>query len=215
MVWKEKRVITLITVSLGIFAFAHGILYTRSHMPMCQYTLPQILGSWESREVQYDHALLTTWLGTDNIVFRTYTDTHQGYRVTLYIAYYHNFEASDKAHEAEVCYPGQGWSIHDNKIVNFTIEGKKMHVKRLAVEKGADAEIVYSWWQTGKSSMYASTSIYHLAQIYKSIVSSDTSSLWVRVSTEIASEQGHQVDSEEVLRNFIQELAPFLALYFP
>lgn len=211
MVWKEKRILALIILVLSVFLSVHSILWIRKPIHAVEYTLPLSFNGWSGSEVAYDRELLTSWLGTDRIVFRNYEDNRRGYTVSLYVAYYSDIGSSDKAHAPEVCYPGQGWIIRESGIIDLPIAGRLARVKRLVVEKGSQKEIVYSWWQTGRAH-YARNSIYHLAQVISSIVSRDTSSIWVRISAD--EEQGHKGGGEEAIRFFCNEAAPLLEHYF-
>jgi len=213
MDWTRKRTLILIFFALTVYASSYGIRWSGQEAARNVYTLPLSTGDWEGSDISYDHDLLTSWLGTTHIVFRSYQDHRRGYMVTLYLAYYPDIGSADMAHAPEVCYPGQGWSIRSNDIVECTISGRQVWVKRLAIEKASQEEVVYSWWQTGRA-IYARNSTYHLSQIFRSMVSRDTSAIWVRISAETNSMQGKTNSGEEAIRIFCTEVAPMFDLYF-
>jgi len=214
MVQKNKNIIILVIITIVVFIITSWVSFSRQNqLTSTNFSFPTSFGSWTSQEVQFDTKLLKSWLGTDSIVFRTYTNISKDYTITLYIAFYPSINAADKAHSPEVCYPGQGWTIKGDASTKIIILGKPVKVKRLIIEKGQEHELVYSWWQTADA-IYAQNSTYHLAQIFQSVKSTDSSSIWVRVSASIEKENGINKNNEKSIQAFCNDAAPQLVKYF-
>lgn len=177
------------------------------------YTLPESIGRWSGVEVNFDRERLESWLGTRWMVFREYRNAFGDATVTVYVAYYPNLEASDMAHEPEVCYPGQGWSIRSDTLAPLGLSDGVVQVKRMVIKKGSRHEVVYSWWQT-RDRVMASNWSYHLRQVAGRLAGRGTSSLWVRVSAEYRGNVLSTSDGDRVIAEFCSELYPLLKNYF-
>ncbi|HPR73411.1 MAG TPA: EpsI family protein [Bacteroidales bacterium] len=213
MVFKEKRVIILIIVVLAVFFMANSFR-ANTEKPIAEaYVLPLVFGSWEGTDLTYNRKLLTSWLGTDFITFRNYKNSANGSVVTLYIAYYPDLESSDMAHSPEVCYPGQGWEITKGEDTEIILQGKKVNIKRLYIKKESEQQVVYSWWQT-EHKIIAENSWYHLYQILSKVSHRDTSSIWIRISTESTKGLRREISEEKVLIPFSNDIMDLLANYF-
>ncbi len=210
MVFKEKRTIAFVIIVISVFLSANYLRIPRAEKKGEAYVLPLTIGQWEGSEVQYNRELLTSWLGTQAILFRSYKNETRGYDVTVYIAYYDTLDSSDMAHAPEVCYPGQGWKITSSSDVPFVLSGNNARVKRMVIEKDSAREVVYSWWETGNR-VFPYNSWYHLYQILNKFTFKDTSSIWVRISSETNGDSGQ---GEEMIRLFCKDAAPLLANYF-
>jgi len=179
------------------------------------YAIPESIGRWRGVEVNFDRERLESWLGTRWMVFREYRDASGGANVTVYVAYYPNLEASDMAHEPEVCYPGQGWSIRSDTLSQLRLSDGLVEAKRMVIEKGSMREVVYSWWQTEDRAV-ASNWSYHLDQVKRRLSGRGTSSLWVRVSAGCSGPENDLLgsDCDRAIAEFCSELYPLLKNYF-
>lgn len=210
MVFKEKRTLAFIAVILALFLGAHLLKEPpRSGNHPAPYAFPATMGQWQGSDLPMDRDLLTSWLGTDNMVFRQYHDESRGYAVSLYLAYYADMSSSDMAHAPEVCYPGQGWRIVANQEIEPGLSARDMRVKRMQIARHAQREVVYSWWQT-RDRIIPSNSWYRLNQIISRISRNDSASIWVRISAD----EGPDDQGEDMVRAFCEEALPLLANYF-
>lgn len=210
---KGKRTIIFIIIVLTVFMAATYLENSPPQRGGREYSLPSSFGNWQGIDVSFDRALLTSWLGTNHMVFREYRNNMTNHVVTLYAAYYTDIAASDMAHEPEVCYPGQGWSIISNKTVSMVLNGKSLRIKRMSIIKGDRQEIVYSWWQT-KDQIMGENWRYHLYQIKNRLLNRSTDSLWIRVSSEYPEQESLSNKSEESLHTFCNDVLPILSYYF-
>ncbi|HOJ14142.1 MAG TPA: EpsI family protein [Deltaproteobacteria bacterium] len=177
------------------------------------YELPEVIGQWRGAEVDFDREKLEAWLGTDRMVFREYRNATSGTTVTVYVAYYPALESSDMAHEPEVCYPGQGWSIVSNTLSVLDLPVAAVATKRMVIEKGSRREVVHSWWQTRDRSIARNWS-YRLYQTLRCVMGRETSSLWVRVSCEYEQGITDPLKGDSAILAFCTELYPLLLPYF-
>ena len=214
MVFREKKTIIFIIAVLTVFLVSALTRVSSQASKSVVYTLPASFGNWQSNELSYNRELLTSWLGTEHIVFRQYRNTENDDSVALYLAYYQDLESADMAHAPEVCYPGQGWKILSNDETRFTLStGAHIRTKRMLIQKNAEREVVYSWWQTD-GAIIAGNSWYHLNQIIKRIAFKDTSSIWVRISTREAGGEEKNNVADNAIREFCEEVVPLLDNYF-
>ncbi len=214
MAFPYKRTTVFVVAILAVFTAASFLSRSPTDRDGTGYALPDVIGDWEGRDVSFDRDLLVSWLGTDEMVFRSYRNRGTGQVVTLYLAYYPDMEASDMAHEPEVCYPGQGWSILSGGRARMGLAGGTVRVKRLSIGKGSSREVVYSWWQAGDR-VVAENWSYRLYQIANRLAGRDTSSLWVRVSSEHAGEAPGAPGGDDAIAAFCADLHPMLKGYFP
>ena len=94
------------------------------------------------------------------------------------------------------------------------LAGGTVRVKRLSIGKGSSREVVYSWWQAGDR-VVAENWSYRLYQIANRLAGRDTSSLWVRVSSELAGEASGDTGRDGAIRAFCSDLHPLLKGFFP
>jgi len=214
MVLKEKRSIIFIGVVLLIFLGTRYLMMPQqSNDQEDVYTFPITIGKWHGHDMPFDRELLSSWLGTNYIVFRRYDNDSGGGMISVYIAYYQDMKASDLAHAPEVCYPGQGWKILSNQGININLLGRDIKVKRMYIERNMEHEVVYSWWQT-REKIIPSNSLYRLHQVINKISQRGTASIWVRVSGE-SSGAGIQGNAGEgMVLEFCNEALPLLTNYF-
>ncbi len=213
MAFPYKRTSVFVVAVLAVFLAASFLAHQPVSREGAAYALPDVIGAWEGRDVSFDRDLLVSWLGTDTMVFRTYWNRETGQVVTLYLAFYPDMEASDMAHEPEVCYPGQGWTILSAARTRMDEDGKAVHVKRLLISKGPSHEVVYSWWQVGDS-VIAENWTYRLLQITNRLSGRDTASLWVRVSSKLTGEASGGTGGDDAIQAFCSDLQAFLKGYF-
>lgn len=209
MVFKDKRNLIFILVVLALFLATSYPQRLTEEKKGEVYFLPLTIGQWRGLDMQYDRDLLASWLGHPEITFRNYRNELKDYNVSIYIAYYRNLEASDKAHAPDVCYPGQGWQVVSDEDVAFDFPHKKTRIRRMDVEKDSEHQVVYSWWETSRR-IIPYNSWYHLYQILNKITFQDTAAIWVRISSESADRNA----GEEAVKAFCRDAAPMFDNYF-
>jgi EpsI family protein len=79
------------------------------------------------------------------LVARTYIDTSR-YAVMLSVAYGHDQRGGLQAHRPEVCYPAQGFTLHEQFDQDRTTPHGPLRVRRLRTSLGARLEPVTYWF---------------------------------------------------------------------
>jgi len=204
----KKRLIIIVVLSLMVFISVSIFQRDEKKNVDSVYSLPMAIQEWQGNDVDYDSEMLLSWLGPKKIVFRNYGRDH--IHITLYLAYYNSMKQSDLAHAPTVCYPGQGWTVKEDTIVSFPINGIQFRCNRLHVEKGQMNEIVYTWWQTSDG-VFARNSEYRLNQTLKRILSPHTPALWIRISGEEVEENARNIELE--LQKFVSDALPLFQNY--
>jgi len=82
------------------------------------------------------------------ILNRVYVNP-EGYRIMLAIAYGGNQSGSFQAHKPEVCYPAQGYTVHENRRDDLDTPYGPLPVRRLFTARGARQEPVTYWFTLG------------------------------------------------------------------
>jgi EpsI family protein len=83
------------------------------------------------------------------ILSRTYVNK-QGYRIMLSMAYGDDQRGALQAHKPEVCYPAQGFRLHDNVLGALTTSFGPVEVRRLHTSLGPRVEPVTYWFTIGE-----------------------------------------------------------------
>lgn len=211
--FKEKRTVIFIVLVFVVFLSARYFQCFDHTKPSEVYHFPEKIGIWQGHEIDHNSEQLSSWLSTENIVFRQYRSSETNTAVSVYIGYYRDLESSNMAHSPEVCYAGQGWKVLSQKSVQVAFASSKAKVKRMTVQKGREREVVYSWWQTGDG-VYPNNYWYHLHQFLKKLALGETSSIWVRVSAVTAGSGFPGAPEENAIRAFCMDAAPHFFHYF-
>lgn len=82
------------------------------------------------------------------IVNRVYVNA-EGYRVMLSLAYGSDQTGALQAHKPEVCYPAQGFTVHDNEPAILATRFGEIPARRLRTSMGARHEPVTYWFTVG------------------------------------------------------------------
>lgn len=115
-------------------------------------TIPQRFGEWRAVPAQIQMVNPQTQQLLDKlyseILSRTYVNA-EGYRIMLSLAYGSDQRGSLQAHKPEVCYPAQGFTVHQNEsAVLKTIYGE-IPARRLHTTMGQRHEPVTYWFTVG------------------------------------------------------------------
>lgn len=79
---------------------------------------------------------------------RTYVNSY-GYQVMLSIAYGSNQSDSMQVHKPEVCYPAQGYVLHEKRNYELTTTYGVLPVTRIRASNGARSEPITYWVTVG------------------------------------------------------------------
>jgi len=203
-----KRLIFIIVLVLVVFL---GAVYAKKAMHseyMSTYELPGRIGDWQGENLDTNLDFLRSELGAQSILFRTYVK--QDTTITLYLAYYKDVDSANRVHSPTVCYPGQGWKVISDDVLGLNMNGRKVDINRLVIEKEKERELVYNWWQTGDAA-FPRNSTNRFYQMYKSVSGDNPSTVWVRLSTSM-NRSAHADESD--IGRLTTEIIPLLHGYF-
>lgn len=115
--------------------------------------VPRVFGDWHSVDLDSIVAVNPQQKEVLDRIYsqtlsRTYINT-EGYRVMLAIAYGSDQSDTMQVHKPEVCYPAQGFEIHNNVVDRVTTPYGEIAVRRLiAVQRHRREPLTY-WITTG------------------------------------------------------------------
>jgi EpsI family protein len=87
----------------------------------------------------------------NQVLARTYVNSHTGDRVMLSVAYGGDQSDGMQAHLPEVCYPAQGFDLSSASSAAWTLDGRRVPVKRLNTRLGGRFEPVTYWLTLGET----------------------------------------------------------------
>ena len=100
-------------------AYLAGPAAGRPLPPGALAKLPMQIGDWRGKEAPLDEAVVRA-ADTDAHISRTYSKPGRAENAWLYVAY--GLRARDlMPHRPEVCYPGNGWTLDDNRTVQLPL----------------------------------------------------------------------------------------------
>lgn len=83
------------------------------------------------------------------VLNRTYLNA-DGYRVMLALAHGSDQRGALQAHRPEICYPAQGFVLHDSHPGTIPVEGGSLPVRRMTASLGPRHEPVTYWFTVGE-----------------------------------------------------------------
>lgn len=208
MAHPGKRIALIIVLMLVVFLAATSARRAMHASHENSYEFPMVIEGWKGETLNENIEFLRAELGAQSILFRTYTDENK--TVTMYLAYYKDVNSANRVHAPTVCYPGQGWAVKSDDEVSLKFRNNTVHVNRLIVEKGKKRELVYNWWQTGDR-ILPRNSWNRFYQMFRSVTGQNPSTVWVRLSQDIAAESG---SDERAVSEFSKNIMPLVTHYF-
>lgn len=174
---------------------------------------PRQIEGWNGVDRSVSNEVLAK-LGVDEYLMREYGRDNS--RFWLYVGYYGSQKGSKTIHSPKHCYPGSGWHKVESSIVNFTVEDSQesertIPVNRYLVEKGADQELIYYWYQMGDA-VEANEYFSLLARFRNALFRNRTDGTLVRLSTRFRT---GQVAEGEKIREAIPKVFHLLCRSLP
>jgi EpsI family protein len=121
--------------------------------------VPKAFGDWREepeRIVQVVNPQLQKTIETDysEVLTRSYVNA-EGYRVMLSLAYGSVQRGTLKLHKPEVCYSGQGFTLHRTRASRLATPYGEITVRRMFTRKGLREEPVTYWLRVGDKTVQA------------------------------------------------------------
>lgn len=214
MAISKKRYWFIICLFALTSAYIYGLGMNKETSSSDAYItkLPLKIENWSGKNLKYPDWLPEA-IGTDNFLFREYTDDN-GRSVVLYAAYFGarwgNFD-----HNPEVCYPAAGWTIESKKTEEYEFAHnplQKWKLIRLVVAKGSDREQILYWFEAGKKK-FASILKFRLFALSRSVLFDRPGGAMVRVSADL--DDAGEREVAQFQRDFLRKVIPVLTKYMP
>jgi EpsI family protein len=144
-------VVILLFTGGGFRALASYYSRPSTSVPIPKGTLaklPLIIGEWSGQDIPLDVEIVRR-TDTDDLINRRYQRAGGSQAVSLYVAY--GVRLRDLSpHRPEVCYPGAGWTLDENKSMELKgADGSQVPCRLLRFHKGAlisDKILVLSYY---------------------------------------------------------------------
>jgi len=168
--------------------------------------LPAKAADWESGGDLDMPVDVLRILRPDAFVSRLYREP--GGRDALLFAQFHGTNRWG-AHQPEVCFTSQGWSIEYQKLastVEKTLPGTSVSVNRFLARKGNTTQLVYYWWFSSGTFQTASRTAQMLDALRARIMKGRGGNGFIEVSTTLR--PGSETEDEKALRRLASGLVP-------
>jgi len=143
---------------------------------------PYYIGPWKSdREIEMSEELIRI-LDPDAILFRDYYNSH-GDKINLNIIYH--LDQRYGAHDPEVCYTSQGWSIPyvgEKQTTRVSLGNGILNVNKFYVTKSGLKRVVFYWFFTSGENQTSSRFKQMMFGIKEKIIAGHIGTGFVRVS---------------------------------
>jgi EpsI family protein len=171
--------------------------------------IPHRIGEWESRgDLEMEPHVLDI-LKPDAYVTRDYK-APSGERIYLFA----QFHGTNRwgAHQPEVCFTSQGWTIEYEKLtstIQKELPGTEVTANRFLAHRGNSTQIVLYWWFSSGNFQSASRTEQMLSALKTQLLTGKGGGNgFVEVSMQVR--PGQQVEDEERLRRFAGKLVPLI-----
>ena len=172
---------------------------------------PARIGEWQAYPSSLDRETAKK-LALDDYILSDYSEP-DGQTVNLYVAYYASQRKGESPHSPIVCIPGGGWAITQLQEISYGKLGEKYPLDRAVIEKGADRQLVYYWFDE-RGRKIASEWWAKLYLVADAILKKRTDGALVRLTTRIAPSEVER-DADRRLQLFMQDVIPKLSRFLP
>jgi EpsI family protein len=169
------------------------------------------IGNWRGDPSVID-ARTAKVLGLNDYLLSDYSRPN-GDTVNLYVAYYASQRSGESPHSPTVCIPGGGWKITKLQEANYVARGKSQPFNRVIINKGADRELVYYWFDE-RGRMIANEYWAKVYLLMDAIEKNRSDGALVRLTTPIKRSEFEE-DADRRLQSFMNSALPVLAAFLP
>lgn len=149
---EQKQLIVLAVLFLAVAVFVHRAETTVAvqKLQMLHKELEKVPGHrlLSSSEVSRE---IAEFLELDDYVQSTYQGPYGP--VSLYIGYYYSLAKLSSAHSPLVCFPGQGWQLHEQTKRTLQVNNSQLHYAEMVARLGDRQELVLYWYQAGRTTV--------------------------------------------------------------
>ncbi len=172
--------------------------------------IPHRIGEWESGANLVMEQYVLDILRPDAYVSREYR-APSGERIYLFA----QFHGTNRwgAHQPEVCFTSQGWTIEYEKLsstMEKELPGTEVSANRFLAHRGSTTQIVLYWWFSSGNFQTASRTAQMISALKTQLFTGKGGGNgFVEVSMQVR--PGQEAEDEERLRRFAAELVPLIA----
>lgn len=207
-----------VVISTILILLSAGLSLTTANLPKLALQdgfnrFPLTIAGWQGKYEPVDKEMVGL-SGADEALKATYTNSAGRY-ISLYIGYRGTpfNENENFFHSPDICLPSSGWTIDSKQgrtITNLASMGT-LTVKEMIVDKMAQKQVVYYWFQTkNRSSSNINMNRFHLS--LHALMRDNTYDLFIRPITLLYPDE-NLVSAEQRMDGFVKDMWPVLNNY--
>ena len=173
--------------------------------------LPTRIGSWRAAQDVPVEPAIEAELAADLNLNRIYLGPGSE-PIWLYVGYYGTRRGGRPEHTPRGCYPGQGWAIAADRVLEVT-PGSELRVNEYLVERDGDRQLVHFWYRSHLRTGMLGGLDQNLDRIIGRLAYGRADGALIRLSTPIGREG--EVEARGRLIAFAAELDPMLGPHWP
>lgn len=150
-------------------------------------------------------------LELDDYVNQQYIDGNES--VFLYIGYYKTTKKLGALHDPMVCFPGQGWTVSDNKKDQLVLNqdtGEKISFSSMIATKGSQRQLVVYWFQSYDEAK-PDTFSQKITSFLKRIRNKGEDNAFVRITVQMGDK--NLLESRKTILKFVRVFYPVFLDY--
>jgi len=209
-----KHTLTASALMILTMVFLNWVSHAEDIHPIKPLSIfPKQIGEWIGKEARFDQKVYDI-LGVDDSFLCSYKASGDR-QVQLYIGFYQSQREGDLIHSPKHCMPGAGWNIIQTSIEELVLSGTnpgKMKTIKLILQKGAQKQIVFYWFQS-RGRIITSEYMQKIYLVMDSITRHRTDGSFVRLISQVIN--GDEATALKHLNEFAGILVPILSDYIP
>jgi EpsI family protein len=170
------------------------------------------LGPWQNAG---DITLAQSVIGElklDDFIFRNFSNGRE--TLSLYIGYYNSSKKVGAAHDPLVCFPGQGWVLHDIRQDTLPVmlggQEVQLHYSTMLAERDSQRQMLVYWFQADDQAT-SGVLAQKISLLRSKILGGSGANAFVRIS--IAMEDRSRDECLTILTSFIRDFYPAFTKY--
>jgi exosortase D (VPLPA-CTERM-specific) len=161
---------------------------------------PQRLDGWSGSSRTLEPSIARV-LRADDYFSAFYVSPDEGAGVDFFVAWYERQTEGSGIHSPEVCIPAGGWEVSAWRQVDVALpSGETVPVNRAVIQKGAERQLVYFWFEQRGRRMTSDYAVKTLT-VWDSLIRGRTDGGLVRLITPM---RGDGDDADARLRRFME-----------
>lgn len=204
--WPRFVVVYLLFLSAAAYMSFHRETPAPLANPLSEF--PAKLGSWQMVQQQYFSTALLSKLRPSDYLSRRYQGP-DGKTVDLYIGYHDGGQGSGPIHSPKNCLPGSGWYEIFTRPLEFTYQGKRIHLTQALYRQG-DRQELFVYWFMVRDSILSNEIGLKLAEMANSVRHGQRGASFVRLSMPAQDDPAAALSTVE---SFLMQAYPAIRAY--